>query len=100
MKYPIIDYEKTRKHLHILMLSKSLTARNIVDYLNLSTVRTVYKWYHPHGSLPCLEHLYAISVLLGVSINDIIIEKEPNSQADQVNLPPQENHPIGTGDTT
>lgn len=80
MKYPIIDYEETRKHLHTLIIDKKLTAQSIQEYMNLSTVRTVYKWYQSFGSLPCLDHFYALSVLLGVSINDIIIEKQQGSQ--------------------
>ena len=87
--YPIIDYERTCKHLRSLILDRNPDAKIIQEYMNLSTTRTVYKWYQLYGSLPCLEHFYALSVLLVVSINDIIIEEQFKSQgnSDAANNP-------------
>lgn len=90
MDYPIIDYEKTRARIKILLKNHNLSPRDIQSFMNLTTVQTVYKWFYPYGSLPCLDHFYALSVLLDVTINDIIVEKDFESQENNQNELPFE----------
>lgn len=94
IRYPIIDYEKTRARIRILLKTHNLSPKDIQTFMNLTTVQTVYKWFYPDGSLPCIDHFYALSVLLGVTINDIIVEKDLESQENNQNKLPCKNiHP-------
>ncbi len=70
-KYPVINKQATGNKLHRLMESKSITARDIQEYLGLGCVQSVYRWLSGR-SMPTIDNLYALSELFQVSIDDMI----------------------------
>lgn len=45
---------------------------SLKDYFGLSTTNAIYKWLKGE-SLPTLDNFLALSILLGVSMNDLIV---------------------------
>lgn len=70
--YPQISMQETGRHLHYLCHIAGYTARDLQMYCHLSNPQSVYKWFSG-STLPTVDNLYAISVLLGISMNDIIV---------------------------
>lgn len=42
------------------------------EYFGFATTNAIYKWLHGE-SLPSLDNMVAMSVLFGVSMNDIVV---------------------------
>ena len=72
MIYPTIDKEKTGKHLEKLMRKNGLTPKDICDYLSLSCVQTVYRWFEGIN-IPSIDNLYALSQLFQISMDELVI---------------------------
>ena len=51
----------------------NLKPADIQRYLGLTCVQTVYRWLDG-TNIPTIDHLYALSCLLGVRVDDMIIE--------------------------
>ena len=69
---PTIDKVKTGKNIKRLLYKNHITPNHIKEYLNLSCVQTVYRWLEGIN-IPSVDNLYAISKLLGVSMDDLMI---------------------------
>ena len=72
MKFPIIDKEKTGGNIKSLCEKRGFTVRYLQHVLHIGASQTVYYWFNGH-SLPSIETLLALSVLLDVSIYDILV---------------------------
>lgn len=72
--YPTIDKVKTGIRLRELLKRKGITVKQVQKYLGLSCVQSVYHWLDG-TTLPTLDNLYALSQLLGVSM-DFMIKRE------------------------
>lgn len=70
--YPLIDKEKTGRWLKLLFAAKGVCPRDIQEYLSLSCIQTVYRWLEGKN-IPSMDHLYAMSGLLGLSVNQFIV---------------------------
>lgn len=68
---PIIDTISTGRNIRRLRLKQDITVRDIQEYLDLDTPRSVYKWQSGE-CLPSIENLLGLSILLKVPINDIL----------------------------
>ena len=49
--------------------------KELQEYLGLSCPQGVYQW-QAGRSLPSVDNLYAVSRLWGVSMNEILVERE------------------------
>ena len=49
--------------------------KGLQEYLGLSCPQGVYQW-QAGRSLPSVDNLYAVSRLWGVSMNEILVERE------------------------
>lgn len=72
MRYPIINSKKTGKNIYKFSRKKGITANNIQKFMNFSCAQTIYRWFHGK-SLPSLDNFYALSVLLGVSMENLLV---------------------------
>lgn len=72
--YPIIDVAKTGKRIEELRKSRGLKVRDIAGWMGFEEPQAVYKWQQGK-SLPSLDNLFALSRLLGVSMDEIIVER-------------------------
>ena len=76
-QYPVIDKVKTGKQ---LIKNKGYTIKDIQQYLSLSCIQTIYRWFDGIN-IPSVDNLYALSVLLQVPIDRLIIgNKEEDSR--------------------
>lgn len=71
MEYPVIDPVGTGNNIRELIASSGRTAPGVARTIGLSDKGTIYKWLRGE-TLPNIDNLLALSVLLGVTINDIL----------------------------
>ena len=69
---PAINMKATGSRLRRMMGRKGLSVKDIQEYLGLSCVQSVYRWMNG-CSMPSIDNLYALSELLGVPMDDIIV---------------------------
>lgn len=70
--FPMIDKEKTGQRLKRIMKRRGLTPRDVQEYLSLSCVQTVYRWFMGIN-IPSIDNLYALSRLLGTDMDDMVV---------------------------
>ena len=74
MEFPVIDTAGTGANIKALVRKSGKTAAEVGHILMVSDKSVVYKWFRG-DTLPGLDNLYALSILLGVTVNDIIVTK-------------------------
>ena len=72
--YPNIDMQQTGKKLKHMIETAGYTPRIIQDYLHLSCVQPIYRWYKGK-ILPSVDHLFMLSELLNVHMEDFLVKK-------------------------
>ena len=72
--YPNIDMQRTGRILKHMIESAGYTPRIIQDYLHLSCVQPIYRWYKGL-ILPSVDHLLMLSELLNVHMEDLLVKK-------------------------
>lgn len=72
--YPNIDMQQTGRKLKHMIESAGYTPRIIQDYLHLSCVQPIYRWYKGK-ILPSVDHLFMLSELLNVHIEELLVKK-------------------------
>ena len=72
--YPNIDMQQTGRRLKNLIESAGYTPCMIQDYLHLSCVQPIYRWYKGL-ILPSVDHLFMLSELLNVHMQDFLVKK-------------------------
>ena len=74
-RYPVIDIVATGRNIRRLRMEKGYSVNALQEYLGLSCPQGVYQW-QAGRSLPSVDNLYAVSKLWGVSMNEILVERE------------------------
>lgn len=69
--FPILNKKKIAANLKVLMICRGIKPADIQHFLGLSCVQTVYRWLEGIN-IPCVDHLYALSCLFGVSSDRIL----------------------------
>lgn len=72
--YPNIDLQRTGNKLKQMLETAGYTPRMIRDYLHLSCVQPIYRWYKGL-ILPSVDHLFMLSELLGVHMEEMLVKK-------------------------
>ena len=75
--YPVIDVEKTGSNIQRLREKRGLSVAEIQHFLGLSDPQAIYQWQRGI-TLPSVDHLCALSKLLRVTIDEILILKKSN----------------------
>lgn len=70
--FPVIDLEATGKNILRLRQEKGLTVRDMQGYFRFEEPRAIYKWQSGQ-SLPTVDNLLALSRLLEVSMEEILV---------------------------
>ena len=73
--YPNIDLQRTGQKMKSMMESAGYTPRKIQEYLHLSCVQPIYRWYKG-VILPSVDHLFMLSELLDVHMEDFLVKKK------------------------
>lgn len=72
--YPVIDLKATGQNLRRLRREKGYLVADLQTYLGMEYPQAIYNWQSGRN-LPSIDHLYAISKLLQVTVNDILVEQ-------------------------
>ena len=72
--YPNIDMYRTGRKLKRMLESAGYTPRMIQEYLHLSCVQPIYRWYKGM-ILPSVDHLLMLSELLGIHMEELLVKK-------------------------
>ena len=71
-QFPVIDPVATGRNILLLRQQRGLTVRDIQKWFNFEEPRCIYKWQSGQ-TLPSVDNLYALSALLGVSMDSIVV---------------------------
>ena len=82
VEFPIIDVAKTGENILRLRSDRHISVREIQQYLGLDDPQAIYQWQRGI-SLPTVDHLCALSVLFGVTMNEILVLAEPTAWAER-----------------
>ena len=72
--YPNIDMPRTGRKLKQLLESAGYTPKMIQEYLHLSCVQPIYRWYKGLV-LPSVDHLLMLSELLDVHMEELLVKR-------------------------
>lgn len=72
--FPVIDPVATGMNIVRLRKARGLSVRDLQRWFGFEDPRAIYKW-QTGQSLPTVDHLLALSALLEVSMNEIIVCK-------------------------
>ena len=78
--YPNIDMQRTGALLKKIVEEAGYTVRELQEKLRLSCPQPIYRWFKGKV-LPSINHLYALSQLLHVHMEELLV---PESQMDIV----------------
>ncbi len=78
-QYPVIDLVATGRNIYALRKARGLSVSDVQEFFGFDAPQAIYKWQKGQ-TLPTTENLYALSALLEVPIEDIIIPMRPKFQ--------------------
>ena len=70
--FPVIDPVATGQNIIRLRTQRGLSVGDLQRWFNFAEPRAIYKW-QSGKTLPSVDNLYALSALLGVSMNEILV---------------------------
>ena len=73
--FPVIDPVATGQNILRLRKERGLSVRDVQHFFGFEEPQAVYKWQWGR-SLPTVDNLYALSALLGVSMDEILVPME------------------------
>ena len=71
-QFPVIDLPATGANIRRLRQTKGLSVRDLQQFFGFEEPQAIYKWQRGQ-SLPTVDNLYALSTLLDVPMNDILV---------------------------
>ena len=75
--FPVIDLEATGENIIRLRKSRGLTVRDLQNWFGFEEPQAIYKWQKGR-SLPTVDNLYALSMLLDVPMEKILVTCKPH----------------------
>ena len=73
--YQNIDMKRTGNNIKRMIEAAGYTPRMIQEYLHLSCVQPIYRWYKGL-ILPTVDHLLSLSELLDVHMEELLVKKD------------------------
>lgn len=70
--FPSIDMAATGRNITNLRKAHGLSVRDLQQYFGFDEPQAIYKWQRGQ-SLPSVDNLFALSTLLAVPMNDILV---------------------------
>ena len=74
--FPVIDPVATGENIARLRKARGLTVRDLQDWFGFEEPQAIYKWQRGK-SLPTVDNLYALGILLEVPLEEILIPCKP-----------------------
>ena len=75
MPYPVIDLKKTGENIKRLREARCISVVDLQHFLGLASPQAIYYWQRG-VNLPTVDHLYALSRLFKISMNNILVSQE------------------------
>ena len=75
-QFPVIDLPATGANIRRLRQSRGLSVRDLQRFFGFEEPQAIYKWQRGQ-SLPTVDNLYALSALLEVPMNEILVAANP-----------------------
>ena len=75
MDFPVIDPTATGRNIVRLRKARGLTVKDLQVYLGFEEPRAIYKWQRGE-TLPSVDNLYALSRILQVPMDSILIPRQ------------------------
>ena len=72
MDYPILNTVATGERIRALRRARGLTVAQVAEFMGFSSEQAIYKWQRG-DCFPTVDNLYALSRLLGVPMDDIVV---------------------------
>lgn len=69
---PTINVKATGLRIRQLLDDADMSVRDLQNVMGFTTPQAIYKWLHGK-CLPSIDNLVVLSMVLGVSINEIIV---------------------------
>ena len=76
VSFPVIDPAATGRNIMRLRLEQGLTVRDVQVFFGFEEPQAIYKW-QSGKSLPTVDNLYALSALLDVRMDEILVAANP-----------------------
>ena len=76
---PVIDMEATGRNIERLRHAAGLTVKQLQHVFGFTTPQAIYKWQNGL-SLPTLDNMIVLARVLGVSVEHIIVCREPTDK--------------------
>ena len=76
VSFPVIDPAATGRNIMRLRLEQGLTVRDVQVFFGFEEPQAIYKWQSGR-SLPTVDNLYALSALLDVRMDEILVAAKP-----------------------
>lgn len=76
VSFPVIDPAATGRNIMRLRLEQGLTVRDVQVFFGFEEPQAIYKW-QSGKSLPTVYNLYALSALLDVRMDEILVAAKP-----------------------
>ncbi len=77
--FPVIDMAATGKNILRLRKARGLSVTDVQRFFGFEAPQAVYKWQKGQ-CLPSVDNLFALSVLLEVPLDDLLVRAEPRFQ--------------------
>lgn len=78
--FPVIDLVATGNNIRRLRVERGLSVRDLQRFFGFEEPRAVYKWQKGE-TLPSVDNLYALGILLGVPMESILVRRQAHSPA-------------------
>lgn len=75
VSFPTIDMKRTGRAIEQARKAKGLSVRDVQAYFGFEYPQAVYKWQWGE-SLPSVDNLFALAKLLGVNMQDLLVEND------------------------
>jgi len=76
--YPVINIRESGRNIRRICREQGYTANDLREYLYLADERVVWRWWSGR-SLPNLSNLCALSALLKVTVNEMLVFEDEKS---------------------
>ena len=70
--FPVIDMVATGENIKRLRIERGLTVQDLQRYFGFEEPQAIYKWQRGQ-SLPSVDNLYALGILLDLSMDEILV---------------------------
>ena len=72
VSFPVIDLQQTGRNIERCRREAGMSVRELQTYFGFEYPQAIYKWQHGE-CLPKVDHLLALSRLLSVSMEDLLV---------------------------